>query len=265
MNIAVSATAAAAIPVASPTIAADAHADLPAQIARLEEAINLLRTCHVCEGWKMDEEGAERALRYVRAGCPDDEDEWAATRHFLGSHNISMDWIFCGDVRVMICSAAARSDAALLIARPSDPIFASIEAHKAAHAVVLEAVGRYSQFEREQQAVDRLQTAKRHEDEQRRAEEIEADLEEAYDAETDAACELCDVRPTTMQGLVALLNYALVHDKDGHSWPTALQSNDGRKTRSWHHFLIENALVAITLGLRDLQQEAIEQYEAARA
>jgi hypothetical protein len=66
-------------------------------------------------------------------------------------------------------------------------------------------------------------------------------LHAAYDTETDAAIELITVLPTTAAGLLALLEYATISaDRDGELWPTGLQSDDGKRTRSWHHFLIEN-------------------------
>ena len=78
----------------------------------------------------------------------------------------------------------------------------------------------------------------------------ERELLATFDAEIDAACALCDVGPTTRQGLSALLNYALTHDSDGHSWPSSLESGDERNiTGSWHYFLIENVLMTKPLLL----------------
>jgi hypothetical protein len=130
MNSIVVLPIAAAVPVASPSIAASTLAEIPgAGLARLEQAVELLRTRYVCEGWKIDEAGAERALRYFRAGCPDDDDEWGATLSFIGSHGLSFDWICCGDVGSMICTLARLSDRAKAIV-PADPIFAAIERHR---------------------------------------------------------------------------------------------------------------------------------------
>jgi hypothetical protein len=55
-------------------------------------------------------------------------------------------------------------------------------------------------------------------------------------AETDAACVLVGILPTTMAGVVALLRYAVDADADGEGWPTVVESGDGQ-TRSWRHFL----------------------------
>jgi hypothetical protein len=55
------------------------------------------------------------------------------------------------------------------------------------------------------------------------------------DEETDAACTLINVLPTTMAGLVSLLQYAV----DGEGWPTSLESESG-KNQSWRQLLIAN-------------------------
>ena len=120
----------------------------------------------------------------------------------------------------------------------TDPIFAAIEAHKAACAGLRAACDRIAVFERELQANGRLQRESRPEDERRQGEEIEAALDRAHDAETDAACVLVSGLPTTMAGVMALLRYAIDADKDGEMWPTELQSDDGSKTGTWHSFLI---------------------------
>ena len=143
------------------------------------------------------------------------------------------------------------------IAAPADPIFAAIEAHKRTYEYLSGEVSAHSMLESEiplekrQTKIDAYEEKIVETDDPRWI-ASERGLHAAFDAETDAACALCDIRPTTTQGLRALLNYALAHDKDGHSWPTDLESGDSRNiTRSWHHFLLENVLAAVGLGLRD--------------
>jgi hypothetical protein len=93
------------------TEAIDHHAIL----ARVEQIIYLLRTCHVRDGWRLDEEGAERTLRYFRhcaAGGQDDGPEFhelRAANKFLYRNGQSLDWVFVGDPRGMICNAAANA------------------------------------------------------------------------------------------------------------------------------------------------------------
>ena len=55
--------------------------DHRAILSRVEQIIDLLRTCHVRDGWQLDEEGAERTLRYLRhcaAGGQDNDWEFVA-------------------------------------------------------------------------------------------------------------------------------------------------------------------------------------------
>jgi hypothetical protein len=66
------------------------------------------------------------------------------------------------------------------------------------------------------------------------------------DAETDAACALVSIAPTTMAGVVGLLQYAISIRTE--EWPNELQSNDGTQTRPWHFFLIE-MLIAVLPGM----------------
>jgi hypothetical protein len=89
--------------------------DHRAILERFEQIIDLLRTCHVREGWRLDEEGAERTLRYFRRmakGGREDHHEFTAAREFLYRNGQSLDWVILGDPRGMICHAAAQSAAA---------------------------------------------------------------------------------------------------------------------------------------------------------
>jgi hypothetical protein len=88
--------------------------DHRAILARVEQILDLLRTCHVRDGWRLDEEGAERTLRYFRhradGGQDDDRyHELRAANEFLYRNGQSLDWVFVGDPRGMICNAAAQS------------------------------------------------------------------------------------------------------------------------------------------------------------
>ena len=75
---------------------------------RAEQMINLLRTCHVREGWQIDDESAARLLAYFRDGALDD-DRFQCVIDFCDRHNQSLDWIFRGDAGGMICQLAAHS------------------------------------------------------------------------------------------------------------------------------------------------------------
>jgi hypothetical protein len=125
-------------------------------------------------------------------------------------------------------TAEFRSDA--------DPIFAAIESHKAARAAVNSAVGEVAAMEKQLGGVGRFERKGNNQ-----LEAIEAALEISFNAETEAACELVSTSaPTTIAGVVALLQYATAADTDGEGWPADLQSDDDhRRSRSWHYFLIE--------------------------
>ena len=66
------------------------------------------------------------------------------------------------------------------------------------------------------------------------------------DAEIDAAYALANVAPTTMAGVVGLLQYAISIRPE--EWPEGVQSDDDTETRPWHTFLIE-MLIAVLPGM----------------
>jgi hypothetical protein len=99
------------------------------------------------------------------------------------------------------------------------------------------------------QANGRLENRNRPEDERQQGAEIEAAIDEVWDDERDAACDLLSIHPSTMVGVIALLAYARDHDTDGMGWPDELLDGDWRAgysadcledTRSWQYFLIAN-------------------------
>jgi hypothetical protein len=145
--------------------------------------------------------------------------------------------------RFLAKGAATVAGAAILatpvsahVATGPDPIFAAIDAHQTARAVVYAAVDAVSAAEK-----DLTGRGLRPSQERGKCpslDECEATLSEAFDAETNAACAILNTPPTTMAGVLALLQYANATDIDGMGWPVELETEDG-KTRSWHYFLIE--------------------------
>jgi hypothetical protein len=130
-------------------------------------------------------------------------------------------------------AALAAGGAALGLTVPpafatDDPIFVAIEAHRVAFARVIAAID-----------VEYAAEAETPNDDKRLLESGKA-TSAAWESEGDAAIELVSVRPETMAGVVALLNYAIAADRDGETWPPELLSDDGKTVRSWHHFLIQN-------------------------
>jgi hypothetical protein len=269
MNMFVSsaALAAAAPAVAKNSIAHDALIDHQAILSRVEQIVDLLRTRYIREGWKIDEDGAARALGYFRRhveGPPfKNEDEDTAKYHealeFFRSHGQNLDWIHDGNPGGMICTLAKHSQRASVLTADqanADPIFAAIEADKAARAVTVAAVGRNSEFERELQANGRLREKARRKDERRQEKEIEAAINQATVAEADTACALLNIRPTTLAGVIALLDHARDYDIDGMGWPDRLVDSDWRAGRSakfgdartWQYHLIAH-LAEVLPGL----------------
>src|ERR1700722_17786495 len=107
---------AAAVPTVTSAMPSDPDGlDRSGALARMEQVVDLLRTCYVREGWKIDNEAAERALAFMRQFAKDGsepDDGREATLDFLHSHGQNLDWVFCGDVGGMICGSAAHSERA---------------------------------------------------------------------------------------------------------------------------------------------------------
>jgi hypothetical protein len=115
VNTLVSLPIAAAVPVASPSIAAPsvpvADSSGVGSLKRAEQVVDLLRTRYR-EGWKINEQAAGGALAYCRryaedGSDPDDERE--AAIEFFHSHGISTDWVFGGDIAGLICGVTKYS------------------------------------------------------------------------------------------------------------------------------------------------------------
>ena len=72
------------------------------------------------------------------------------------------------------------------------------------------------------------------------------EVNRASDAATDAAYALANVAPTTMAGVVGLLQHAISVRPE--EWPEGVQSDDDTETRPWHYFLFE-MLIAVLPGM----------------
>jgi hypothetical protein len=144
-----------------------------------------------------------------------------------------------------LASAAVASVPVVVQAAEPDPIFAAIEAHKAVHAVVCAACDDITAAELEIGLGEVSQARKS--GNATRLERCEDALSAAHDAEDDAASVLVTVAPTTLPGVLALLEYANAADTDGEGWPRDLceDDEDGTRTRSWHYFLIERLADAL--------------------
>jgi hypothetical protein len=120
---------------ATPSLDELAALDRAAIVARAEQMVEVLRTCHVVDGWQLDEPRAVLFLDSLRRLDFNDGDtaEMTAVLAWARDHGQSLDWIFCGDPGGMVCRAAAQSAAAAVslpaaaIEGAIDPTFAAIE------------------------------------------------------------------------------------------------------------------------------------------
>jgi hypothetical protein len=223
--------------------------DTKAEVARLEQAVDLLRTRHICYGWKMDESGAERALRYFRAGCPDDDEEWVAALSFISKHSLSLDWICDGDVGPMICTLASRSKRAAMIAgTPDDPIFAAVAAHRTAYTAFDQCLTRQNEFSEElpehlrQSNIDVWETKIVKTDDPRWIAVVK-EVRRLSEEEESASIALIHIEPTTLLGAAHLMGYVVEREARGDEWPRDLIDDDAPPAKfgkPWAHFLHRN-------------------------
>lgn len=107
-----------------------------------------------------------------------------------------------------------------------DPIFGAIDAHKRAYAAFSDALSEIDELEKTIQR-DKRKTQLSFSDEIIETDDPrwitwEKQLRALRDAEGDAECSLVSIVPTTLQGILALLQYAAEHEKKGLAWPTGL-------------------------------------------
>ena len=127
-----------------------------------------------------------------------------------------------------------------------DPIFVAIEAHRTAALAFKSAIDANYVLDCELPCDKRRSSVtpweeKIFETDDPRWIASERAIRTASDAETDAACALINVLPTTLTGVIALLQYAVSADPDGQAWPDDLLADESAKlSRPWHHFLIAN-------------------------
>ena len=140
-----------------------------------------------------------------------------------------------------IGAALPLPEAAEASERVPDPIYAAIEAHIAARAALIAAVDWHSALDRELP----IEKCRSHvtawdqtivETDDPRWIDCELTVVRCHSAETEAACTLVNILPTTLAGVASLLRYVVDSDTDGEGWPSELEGDDG-KTRTWHHFL----------------------------
>jgi hypothetical protein len=150
----------------------------------------------------------------------------------------------------------AAGSTALALANPvlaaaNDPVFAAIEAHKAARLAFENAFSRGCALEQElpREKTRSWITVWEEEivetDDPRWIDSVR-EVHHTSEAATDAAYALANIAPTTMAGVVGLLQYAISIQPE--QWPEGVHSDDDTETRPWHTFLIE-MLIAVLPGM----------------
>jgi hypothetical protein len=158
---------------------------------------------------------------------------------------------FLSTAAALAASAAVAIPANAANALGADPILAAIEAHRAARLAFENAVSRGSALEQElpREKTRSWITVWEEEivetDDPRWIDSVR-EVNRASDAATDAAYALANVAPTTMAGVVSLLQYAISIRPE--EWPEGVESDDDTETRPWHYFLIET-LIAVLPGM----------------
>jgi hypothetical protein len=133
----------------------------------------------------------------------------------------------------------------------ADPIFEAIEVHKAARLAFENAVSRGSALEQElPREKTRSWIAVWEEeivetDDPRWIDSVR-EVHRTSEVATDAAYALANIAPTTMAGVMGLLQYAISFPPE--EWPEGVQSDEDTETRPWLTFLIET-LIAVLPGM----------------
>jgi hypothetical protein len=158
---------------------------------------------------------------------------------------------FLSTAAALAASAAAAIPANAANALRADPIFAAIEVHKAARLAFEDAVSRSFALEEElpsektRSCITVWEQTIVETDDPRWIDSVR-EVDRTCDAATDAAYALASIAPTTMAGVMGLLQYAISIRPE--EWPEGVQSDDDTETRPWHYFLIE-MLIAVLPGM----------------
>ncbi len=158
---------------------------------------------------------------------------------------------FLSTAAALAASAAVAIPANAADASTPDPIFEAIEVHKAARLAFENAVSRGSALEQElpSEKTRSWITVWEEEivetDDPRWIDSVR-EVHHTSDAATDAAYGLANIAPTTMAGVVGLLQHAISFPPE--EWPEGVESDDDTESRPWHCFLIE-MLIAVLPGM----------------
>jgi hypothetical protein len=141
---------------------------------------------------------------------------------------------------------------AIAAASEPDPILAAIEAHKRAYARFDDSVHHHSKLEDElpsdlrESFITKWDNVIVETDDPRWI-LAEAEVAHASSVEADAAIELINVKPVTIAGVLALVDYVTHREQRGGGWPLVVDDDD--KPRSWHFFLLKNIAAALDMAV----------------
>ena len=156
---------------------------------------------------------------------------------------------FLSTAAALAASAAVAIPANAADASTPDPIFDAIEVHRAARRAFENAVSRGSALDAElpgektRSYITVWEQTIVETDDPRWIDSVR-EVHRTSDAATDAAYALANVAPTTMAGVVGLLQYAISIRPE--EWPEGVHSDDGTESRPWHYFLIEMLIAALS-------------------
>ena len=148
----------------------------------------------------------------------------------------------------LMAATAATATALPAALAATDPIFEAIDIHRKAYAAFSNCFTEHARLE------DTLPTSARQTNLSRWETEIvetddprwvasEKDVHELSDAEEAAAIGLVSILPTTMNGVLALLNYIVAVERAGGQWPSGLIDEGASETargKDWSVFLNRN-------------------------
>jgi hypothetical protein len=175
---------------------------------------------------------------------------WQSEKSMTNSINTTRRG-FLSIAAALAASAAVAIPANAANASGADPIFEAIELHKATRLAFENAVSRGSALDEElpsektRSCITVWEQTIIETDDPRWIDSVN-EVHRASDAETDAACALVNIVPTTMAGVVALLQYVISIRPE--EWPEGVHSDDDTESRPWHFFLIE-MLAAVLPGM----------------
>ena len=158
---------------------------------------------------------------------------------------------FLSTAAALVASAAVAIPTNAATAFETDPIFEAIETHKAARLAFENAVSRGCALEQElplektRSWITVWEEEIVETDDPRWIDSVR-EVHRTSEAATDAAYALANVAPTTMAGVVGLLQYAISFPPE--EWPEGVESDEDTETRPWHYFLIE-MLIAVLPGM----------------